>query len=234
MAKYDFVPTCELQTRQYDDPWQNHSQWKMWRWSLVEQKYSASWIWTKLTTRSSWMKNLDMWPHFMAPQEDSGTRDWTTVQFPPKTFLIKLWTILFMDCQTSCTSEMILWCMERTQQNMIKHWSHYCRDSRILVSHWVIQNANSEWRRSSFLDWNSLKDVSDLHLVKLKHCKAWVNQRMQVRFDLSWEWPNSQDSLYQTTQKSVLRFASLPENQYSESGSRKRKQHLTNSRHHYP
>ena len=167
----------------------------------------------------------------MAPQGDSGTRDWTTVQFPPKTFLIKLWTILFMDCQMSCTSEMILWCMERTQKNMIKHWSHYCKDSKILVSHWDIQNVNSEWR--SFSDWNSLKDVSDQHPVKLKHYKTWVNQRIPVRFGPSWEWPSSLHNLYLTTKKSVLHFASLPGNQYSGSGSRKWKRHLTNSRRHY-
>ena len=110
----------------------------------VKVKLSRAKVFSKLDM------NLDMRPHFMAPQEDSGTRDWTMMQFPPKTFLIKLWTILFMDCQTSYTSEMILWCMERTQQNMKKHWRHFCRDSRILVSHWVIQNANSEWRRLSF------------------------------------------------------------------------------------
>ena len=179
----------------------------------------------------------------MAPQGDSGARDWTTVQFPPKTFLIKLWTILVMDCQTSCTSEMILWCMERTQQNMIKHWSHYCKDSEILVSHWAIQNVNSEWRKLSFLT-EILSRMCLTSTQSLNHYKTWVNQRMQVRFGPSWEWPNSLHNLYLTTQTSVLCFASLPGNQYSgsvlnvfidiRSGSRKRKRHLTNSRRHYP
>ena len=137
------------------------------------------------------MKNPDMRQHFMAPQGDSGTRDWTRVQFPPKTFLIKLWVILFMDCQMSCTSEMILWCMERTQKNMIKHWSYYCKDSKMLVFTLRYTKCKFRVNEMSFSDWNFLKDVSDQHPVKLKHYITWVNQRMPVRFGPSWEWPKS-------------------------------------------